>query len=74
MHITEFIGIYLVILWDKINQFCGRFRMHAQKCLRWLAWEPQCRADEVKPKNIYLQNNNVVVNIRDKNFAEVQFR
>ena len=29
---------------------------------------------EVLPKNIYLLNNNLVVNIRDKNFAEVQFR
>ena len=48
MHITEFIGIYLVIFWDKINSFCGRFRAHAQESLRWLAWEPHCRADESK--------------------------
>ena len=33
MHITEFIGIYLAILWDKINKYCGRFRAHAQKSL-----------------------------------------
>ena len=26
------------------------------------------------PDNIYLYNNNLVVNIGDKNFAEVQFR
>ena len=27
----------------------------------------------VIPKNIYVKNNNLVVNIGDKNFAEVQF-
>ena len=48
MDITESIGIYLVILWDKINQYCGRFHAHAQKSLRQLAWEPHCRADEIK--------------------------
>ena len=48
MRITEFISIYLVILWAKINSFCRRIRAHAQKGLRWLAWEPHCRADEIK--------------------------
>ena len=48
MHIPEFNGIYLEILWDKINWFCGRFRAHAQKSLRWLAWEPHCQAAEIK--------------------------
>ena len=37
MHITEFIGIYLITLCDKINKFCGRFRAHARKSLWWLA-------------------------------------
>ena len=48
MHITEFIGIYLVILWDKINSFCGRFREHAPKSPRLLAWEQHCRAEDVE--------------------------
>ena len=32
------------------------------------------QAHKVALKNIYLQNNNLVVNIGDKNLAEVQFR
>ena len=67
MHITEFSGIYLVILWDKINSFCRPFRAHAQKNLWWLAWEPHCRADESKHSEGRYQDSA----LRGQNLGEV---